>query len=158
MSTATYLVFTPAGGTALDDRARFVPDHFSKLAFLFPAIWLFVQRQWLAGLIVFILQAAIAGLMARDGGMLPGLIAEIALRLAVSLEGPSLVASSLRHAGWSERAAIVADSLPSAEEHYARAMGEDLTVQNPGPAVTLPHGRTEQTAPAFGLFGSYGER
>ena len=96
---ASYLVLTPPAALGNDEDARFIADKFSWIAFLFPAIWLLFKRQWIAGIVVAILQSIMAILTSR--APLPcwqGLLIELALRLLVALEGPAFVARRLESA------------------------------------------------------------
>ncbi len=47
---ASYLIMTPPGAPADDERARFIADGFSWAAFFFPGPWLIVKRAWLIGI------------------------------------------------------------------------------------------------------------
>ena len=97
---ASYMILTPPGAHADDERARFVADRFSWTAFLFPALWLLAKRQWAIGIAVAVLQISLISLLSVAGGFLASVLVQLALRLLVALEGPVLVARSLTARDW----------------------------------------------------------
>ncbi|KQV35876.1 MULTISPECIES: DUF2628 domain-containing protein [unclassified Rhizobium] len=148
----SYLVYSPPGDKPLD--IRFVADRFSWLAFVFPAFWLLFKRQWLAGIAAIVVQAVIAATTDEPHLLVAGLLAELALRLLVALEGPRFVASRLEVAGWTLHAVIPAPDLDTAEAMYdSRPAGTDT----PTPSLKSTENGKAGT-PAFGLFETYGER
>ncbi len=150
----SYLVYSPPGDKPLD--IRFIADRFSWLAFIFPAFWLLFKRQWLAGITVFILQGAVAVATAEPNLLVAGLLAELALRLLVALEGPRFLASRLEAAGWTLHTVIPADDLATAE-----AICDSLldTTDIPTSTISLTSAQNGTAGtPAFGLFETYGER
>jgi len=160
--SVSYLVLTPPGTAGNDEKARFVADRFAWLGFVFPVIWLLIQRQWVAGVVVFGLQLSLGFASAVPHLFLASLLLELALRLLVALEGPAFVADRLAASGWTLRAVIPADDPTTAEMMYFHA-AEPTGHQTPMPVVALPElagGATARThtRPGFGLFGSYGER
>ncbi|OJF98422.1 DUF2628 domain-containing protein [Pararhizobium antarcticum] len=161
--SVSYLVLTPPGTAGNDENARFVADRFSWVAFAFPAIWLLVKRQWLAGLVVFGLQVVFGLISSVPHLVVASLLMELALRLLVALEGSAFLASRLSASGWTLRAVIPADDPTTAEMMYFHAA---LPAEHPiptTPALPLPEAKAGMTTrtdirPGFGLFGSYGER
>ncbi|CAN7171001.1 DUF2628 domain-containing protein [Pararhizobium sp. LjRoot235] len=156
---ASYLVLTPPAALRNDEHARFIADKFSWIAFLFPAIWLLVKRQWIAGITVAILQSTVTILTSEPRAMLAGLLVELALRLLVALEGPALVARRLESDGWTLQSVIATDDLALAEmiyDHEAAAHAPGDTGRQP-PALPQTTAKSEGRT-AFGLFENYGER
>lgn len=156
---ASYLVLTSPGAPRTDVDARFIADKFSWIAFVFPAIWLLFQRQWLAGISVAILQGLIA--FAIPEPSLAGFLIELALRLLVALEGPAFVARRLEAAGWTLQSAITADDLPTAEMIYDHTTAETADAADTWQLPVLPAATTAATGgnrAAVGLFENYGER
>ena len=150
----SYLVYSPPGEKPLD--IRFIADRFSWLAFIFPAVWLLFKRQWLAGIAIIAVQAAIAATTTEPHHLAAGLLAELALRLLIALEGPRFVASRLEAAGWTLQAVIPAPDLATAE-----AICDSLPDSTAAPTSTISLKSTENGkagTPAFGLFETYGER
>lgn len=157
---AAYLVLLPKGAARDSDRAVFIADQFSWLAFAFPAFWLLAKRLWLPGVIVFVLQGVITFASGMPGAALAGILAELALRLLVGLEGPAFHARRLEARGFTLAAVIEAPDLSTAEEIY----GAD--VDEASPAIPLLSGRpsgAEQrpataaaTGPSLGVFETYG--
>ncbi len=160
--SVSYLVLTPPGTAGNDEKARFIADRFSWLAFAFPTLWLLIQRQWVAGIVVFGLQLALGFASSVPHLVLASFLLELALRLLVALEGPAFVADRLAAAGWTLRAVIPADDSTTAEMMYFHA-AEPAGHQTSASVSALPEltgGATARThtRPGFGLFGSYGER
>ena len=153
----SYLVFTPPGDKPADD-IRFVADRFSWLAFVFPAFWLLFKRQWLAAITVFVVQGAVAAITAQPGVLLPGLLAELALRLLVALEGPRFLAARLEAAGWTLNSIITAPDLATAEAICDSMLENPVVPTSPIALKSAGSGKTNAGTPAFGLFETYGER
>ncbi|WDZ76597.1 DUF2628 domain-containing protein [Ensifer adhaerens] len=155
---ASYLILTPPGAHADDERARFVADGFSWWAFLFPAIWLLTKRQWAIGIAVAVLQISLISLLSHGDGFLPSLLAQLALRLVVALEGPVLVTRSLTARDWTLRSIVPAPNLETAEEIYFTS----VAVAEKRPATPSPADWTMRQpakgGTGLGLFDSYGER
>ncbi|MBW9065431.1 DUF2628 domain-containing protein [Rhizobium herbae] len=156
---ASYLVLTPPAALKNDEDARFIADKFSWIAFLFPAIWLLFKRQWIAGIVVVILQSIVAILTSEPRAMLAGLLIELALRLLVALEGPAFVARRLEADGWTLQSVIATDDLTLAEMIY----DHETAAHAPGDSGWQPPALPQTTAKsegrtAFGLFENYGER
>ncbi len=159
--SVSYLVLTPPGTAGNDEKARFVADRFSWLAFVFPGIWLLVQRQWLAGAVVFGLQLALGFAASVPHLVWAGLLVELALRLLVALEGAAFLADRLVASGWTLRAVVPADDPTTAEMMYFHAAEAETHTPSSLNALSLPEpkdGMTTNIRPGFGLFGSYGER
>lgn len=155
----SYLVLTPPGTGLNDKRARFIADRFSWLAFLFPAIWLLVKRQWLAGIGLAVLQIAVAVLISAPGVMLAGLLIELSLRLLVALEGPAFVVRQLEARGWTLQSVVTADDLATAEMIYDTQAEVTLAADDwQRPAMPATTDRPAGGKAAFGLFETYGER
>ena len=151
----SYLVYIPPGGKPLDT-IRHIADRFTWLAFIFPAFWLLFKRQWLAGIAVFVVQGAITVATAEPNLLIAGLLAELALRLLVALEGPRFVASRLEAAGWTLHTVISAPDRATAE-----AICDSLldTVDVPTSTISLTSASNGKAGtPVFGLFETYGER
>ena len=160
----SYLVLTPPGAARGDERARFIADRFSWMAFIFPAIWLLVKRQWLAGIGLGILQVATAVLTTAPEAMLAGVLIELSLRMLVALEGPVFVARRLEAREWVLQAVVTADDLATAEMIYD-TQAEATAAPDSRPLPAMPaatakpaNGWPAQGRPAFGLFETYGER
>ncbi len=156
---ASYLVLTSPGAPRTDVDARFIADKFSWIAFIFPAIWLLFQRQWVAGIAVAILQGLVA--FATPEPSLAGFLIELALRLLVALEGPAFVARRLEAAGWTLQSVITADDLPTAEMIYDHTTAETADTAGTWQPPVLPAATAAATGgnrAAVGLFENYGER
>ncbi|WP_426231473.1 DUF2628 domain-containing protein [Pararhizobium sp. DWP3-4] len=157
---ASYLVLTSPDALKSDDKARFIADKFSWIAFVLPAFWLLYRRQWIAGITVAILQGLIA--FATPEPSAAGLLIELALRLLVSLEGPAFVANRLQARGWTLQAIIAADDLVTAEMIYGHAVdtegaAEGETIWQP-PVLPAAMAKPADGRAAVGLFENYGER
>jgi hypothetical protein len=158
MTMASYMILTPPGARADDDRARFVPDGFSWGAFLFPALWLFAKRMWLFGIAVAVLQILLISLSASAGGVLAALLLHLALALLVALEGPMLIVRRLIARDWTLRSIVPARDLETAEEiYFANVPSTDRTAVT-RPVADWPRQTPANSGPGLGLFESYGER
>ncbi|MDK1387323.1 DUF2628 domain-containing protein [Sinorhizobium sp. 8-89] len=157
---ASYLIMTPPGAPATDERARFIADGFSWPAFFFPALWLLSKHAWLPGILVAVLQILLIVSSSVPGAFAASLIMQLALSLLVSLEGPLLVARNLRKRDWTLRSIVPARDLETAEEIYFSNVS---ATTHRGTATALPSGKQpaakqgENTA-GLGLFEPYGER
>ncbi len=155
---ASYMILTPPGARADDERARFVADGFSWWAFLFPALWLFAKRQWVIGIAVAVLQISLIFLSNHESGFLPSLLAQLALRLVVALEGPVLVARSLAARDWTLRSIVPASNLEAAEEIYFTSVAPAERTSAPSSPADWTVRKASNGGPGLGLFDSYGER
>ncbi|MCV9998268.1 DUF2628 domain-containing protein [Pararhizobium sp. YC-54] len=159
---ASYLVLTPPGAPKSDEKARFIADKFSWAAFVFPAIWLLYQRQWIAGIAVAILQALVTAITAEPRFMLASLLIELALRLLTALEGPAFIAQRLQSGGWMLQSIITADDLATAEMIYDHATAADDMAQGETawqpPVLPTAAAKPADGRAAVGLFENYGER
>ncbi|KQY23852.1 DUF2628 domain-containing protein [Rhizobium sp. Root483D2] len=157
---ASYLVLTSPGAPKSDDKARFIADRFSWIAFVFPAFWLLFQRQWVAGIAVALLQGFIA--FATPEPSAAGFLIELALRLLIALEGPAFVASRLQARGWTMQAIITADDLVTAEMIYDHEAAETTSVAAETawqpPVLPVAVAKPADGRAAVGLFENYGER
>jgi len=150
---ATFLVLTPPGGRPGDERARFVRDRFSWIAFLLPVLWLLWHRTWLAAALAFAVQALGLAVAGHPAVSLAGAGLCLATRLLVALEGPSMVVATLTRRGWTVDAVIAAGDRGTAEEIYdtETPAGEAATRDS----VPLPASETSprRHAPMLGLVG-----
>ena len=115
---ATFLVLIPPGGRPKDERARFVRDRFSWIAFLLPVLWLLWHRAWLAAALAFAVQALGLAVTGHSAFGLAGIVLCLAVHLLVALEGPSMVVAALTRCGWTVDAVIAAGDRATAEEIY----------------------------------------
>ncbi|WP_426238411.1 DUF2628 domain-containing protein [Pararhizobium sp. DWP1-1-3] len=157
---ASYLVLTSPGALKSDDKARFIADKFSWIAFVLPAFWLLYRRQWIAGITVAILQGFIA--FATPEPSAAGLLIELALRLLVALEGPAFVANRLQARGWTLQSIITAGDLATAETIYDHAAATDDASESEAiwqpPVLPTAVAKPADGRAAVGLFENYGER
>ncbi|WP_337267717.1 DUF2628 domain-containing protein [Oryzifoliimicrobium ureilyticus] len=157
--TSSYLVVTaPSGTDARHDKTRFIRDGFSFLAFLFPWIWLAVNRLWLAAAGAFVLQIASRVLMQQAGMWPVGAALGFATMLIVGLEGRHWLARNLVRKGWSEEAVISASSLKTAEEIYFSTYIEPVKTEIIVPDWKSGAVATQGGATSLDLFGFNGGR
>lgn len=133
---AIYVVMEP-GDVAQDEaqeRATFVRDGFSFIAFVMPVLWLLWHRLWLAAAAALILTLGSAVLLEHWGGR-PILAVVVPLLLAIYFgnEAPALQLASLRIRGWREWGALEAANRTEAELRYA-----ELASQETVTAVSTP--------------------
>ena len=156
---ASYLIMTPPGAPADDERAWFVADGFSWTAFFFPGPWLITKRAWLLGACVVVLQALLLLSMAMPGGT-AALIIHLALSFLVSLEGPLLIARMLSARDWTLRSIVPARNLETAEEIYYSntAAAPDTEKRAALPSIDWSTTRRPGDTAGLGFFEPYGER
>ncbi|APG89396.1 DUF2628 domain-containing protein [Sinorhizobium americanum] len=157
---ASYLIMTPPGAAADDERARFIADGFSWTAFFFPALWLIAKRAWLVGMAVAVLQILLIVLTEAPGGFIAALIMQLALSLLVSLEGPLFIARTLAARDWTLRSIVPARNIETAEEIYFSNATATPHHRSATPLQSIDwssSGRPESAA-GLGFFESYGER
>ncbi|WEX77455.1 DUF2628 domain-containing protein [Sinorhizobium numidicum] len=157
---ASYLIMTPPGAPADDERARFIADGFSWPAFLFPALWLMSKRAWLLGISVAVLQILLILLSAFPGGFTAALIMHVALSLLVSLEGPVFLFRKLAARDWTLRSIIPARDLETAEEIYFSnsAATTDAKSATALSSFEWSTARGPDKSGGLGFFEPYGER
>ncbi|UIK05481.1 DUF2628 domain-containing protein [Neorhizobium galegae] len=119
----SYLVLTPPNdprsGPERDLQSILVlRDGFSWLALLFPWIWLFWHRLWIAGSVVLLVQIGSGILMQVPGFWTAGLLLGFATSLLTALEGRHYRSEALIHRGWALGTVISAHDLRTAEEIY----------------------------------------
>ncbi|AFL54427.1 hypothetical protein ABIE78_005939 [Sinorhizobium fredii] len=157
---ASYLIMTPPGAPADDERARFIADGFSWVAFFFPALWLIAKRAWLLGISVAVLQILLILVSTLPGGFAAALTMQVALSLLVSLEGPLFIARKLAAEDWTLRSIIPARNIETAVEIYFANAAATAHHQGATPLQSIEwskSGRPENAA-GVGFFESYGER
>lgn len=137
-------------GFAASEKALFLRDGFSLIAFVVPVIWLLWQRLFLAAIAVFALEVSIGWQAGATGFGLAAAVLPLLIGLLVALEGPSLKAWKLRRQGWRETAALMASDRAEAEiRYYARmAAGGEDGVRTHGLAPAAP--LTSDESRAFG--------
>ncbi|WP_018236141.1 DUF2628 domain-containing protein [Ensifer sp. BR816] len=157
---ASYLIMTPPGAAADDERARFIADGFSWTAFFFPALWLMAKRAWLLGIAVAVLQILLILLTNVPGGFIAALIMQLALSLLVSLEGPLFIARTLAARDWTLRSIIPARNIETAEEIYFSDTTATDQHKSATPLQSIDWSKTTrpESAAGLGFFESYGER
>lgn len=157
---ASFLIMTPPGAAADDERARFIADGFSWAAFFFPALWLLAKRAWLLGILVAVLQMLLISLSSVSGGFLAASIMQIALSLLVSLEGPLFIAMKLSARDWTLRSIIPARDIETAEELYFSNMAATAHSKSATALRSIEWSSTRRAEHSAGpdFFESYGER
>jgi len=98
----------------------FVRDAFSIFALVFPILWLFWHRLWIAGGCVLILFVAVSAFVDQNGSFLWLLMVfNILLSLAVAIEGSAWRMAALRLSGYKDRAIIEAENSEQAQLKWA---------------------------------------
>ena len=116
------------------DGITFIRDGFRPVAFVIPVVWLFWNRLWLHGALMFAVNgmAAYAGMKLGHGANPAALMmTNAALGFVTAFEGPDWVAASLVRKGADEDGAIIAPSLREAEEIYAAHRLKPEAAQTP---------------------------
>ena len=155
---ATFLVLTPPGGKTRDEKARFVRDAFSWVAFVFPPFWLLWHRAWLAAFIVFAVQSLGSALMSQPGLGAVGFALSAATALLVALEGPTMIVSRLTRRGWQIDDVVAADDHETAEAIYFHEADENARPAGNLPALPASSSSDRGHQPMLGLVGFEGGR
>lgn len=159
MRVKSYQVLTSPHAGPADEHARFIPDSFAYLGFVFPGLWLLAHKLWFAGVAVLILQMLATTVMETKGLWLAGFAFNLALSLLVSLEGQRHRARVLERRGWTLQTVIVAPNLSTAETIYYGS----IEVEDEGPVTHIPlppvaNGPARADAAALGLLDYSGAR
>ena len=109
-------------GFAASEKALFLRDGFSLVAFVVPVIWLLWQRLFWAAIAVFALEVLIGWQAGATGFGFAAAVLPLLIGLLVALEGPSLKAWKLKRQGWRETAALMASDRAEAEIRYYAGM------------------------------------
>lgn len=153
----SFIVLTPPDGPEPDHRStRFIADRMVWTAFVFPGIWLLLNRCWLWGIAVLITQFACGLLVDQPGFLWAGIAAELALALIIGLEGRQILIRTLMRRGWNLDAVVAAPDVVSAEQIYFSGPAGDVR-QTKTPTTDWARLSAEalpatQSAPALGLF------
>lgn len=164
----SYLVLTPpenrpdrpAGNDP--DRALFLRDGFSWVAFVLPWAWLGWNRLWLATILAVAVEIGSGILANLSGFWLAGTLLGIAFHLLVALEGRHYLSEVLQKRGFTLDSAILAPDITTAEQIYFSALpaperqplpaAADWALQSrPSAGGSAPAAPTF-TGPALGLF------
>lgn len=99
--------------------AVFVREGFAWLAFLFPAVWLLVNRLWWETLGYLVIAGVlVAGLGALDLNPAAMQVALAALNLIVGFEANDLRRSALDRRGWTELGTVIGRNAEEAEVRF----------------------------------------
>ena len=158
---AAYVVMEPPGAPPgeASDGAMFIRDGFSILAFLVPPLWLLWKTLWIEAAFAFAAAVGLAALGEAAGFGLIGSALSLLVSIFIGLEGSALRIAAQRRRGWSERAAIEADTLDEAEIRYLSA--DDAVAPTPSDAprpLMAVQTAARPTGPALGLFNYPGSR
>ncbi len=139
-------------GSGASEKALFVRDGFSLVAFLIPALWLLWHRLFLAAIAVFALDVLIGWQAGTKGFGLAAAALPLLIGLLVALEGPSLKAWKLRRQGWRETAALIASDRAEAEIRYYAGMAAggwgEIRTHDTSPAAPLNSDASRSLGPA----------
>lgn len=150
---ATFLVLIPPGALSGDEKARFVRDRFSWVAFFLPFLWLAWHRAWLAAALTFAVQMLGSAISDHPVFGLAGLGICLATGLLVALEGPSMVVAGLERKGWTIDAVISAEDRATAEDIYDMETPAGETEARESVSLPASGTATRQHAPMLGLVG-----
>lgn len=154
----TFVVMEPVGWPK-GEHARYVPDRFVLIAFLFPVIWFVFHRLWIEALVAL---AATLALMAL--GTIAGLqnstpFLSFLVSIYVALEGASLRVAALERRGYRLADVIEAGSRAEAELRYLRSgRAPAAPAVSAGTAKPLPGAASAADAPMLGLLDYPGAR
>lgn len=102
------------------EKTVFVRDTFSIVALVFPIVWLFWHRLWIAGCCALALFIAVSVFAGENVVLFWLLFAfNISLSLLVALEGPALRMAALRFSGYRDLGIVEAENLEQAQLKWA---------------------------------------
>ncbi|TDK30416.1 DUF2628 domain-containing protein [Rhizobium deserti] len=157
----SYAILTPPGGPLPDHRSTLViADRFSWLAFLFPWLWLFWHKLWLAGIVALLVQIGSGFLMQIPGFAPAGLLIGLAVSLLAGLESRNYYSNALGRRGWTVEAIVFAQDRQTAEEIYFSSLPQPEKQPMPLSSDWAPQGKQPSDGwrgQAPGLF-DYGVR
>ena len=102
------------------DSAVIVKDHYSMLAFIFPVLWIIIQRLWrllAAYLLLLTPFIALDSVLPVWSGMLTTLL----ISLWLSLEAPNLIGWNLKRKGYVDVLSLYAEDRQHCELRYVNA-------------------------------------
>lgn len=138
----SYAILTPPGGPLPDHRSTLViADRFSWLAFLFPWLWLFWHRLWVAGIATLVVQIGSGFLMQAPGFFPAGLLIGVALSLLAGLEGRNYYSEALVRRGWTVETILFARDRQTAEEVYFSSLPQPEKQPMPVSSEWAPQGK-----------------
>jgi hypothetical protein len=138
----SYAILTPPGGPLPDHRSTLViADRFSWLAFLFPWLWLFWHRLWLAGIVALLVQIGSGFLMQIPGFAPAGLLIGLAVSLLAGLESRNYYSNALGRRGWTVEAIAFAQDRQTAEEIYFSSLPQPEKQPMPVSSDWAPQGK-----------------
>ena len=113
--------------TGLGEDAILVKDGFSWPAFFVPLLWLIYKRMWIVLAFYLAVTAGLTALaefaLAPDSAIFAG---NLAINLALGLEGNDLYRWTLSRRRYRERAVVVGRNLVTAEQRYFQAVAEAI--------------------------------
>ncbi len=155
---ASFVVMRPPGDEG-DDRAQFVRDGFSFVAFVVPFVWLAWHRLWLEAALAFAASILVSTLGQTTSWGLALSPAVTLLGLYVALDGAALRIAALRRRGWTEAGVVEAANRDEAEIRWFA----EHAVSRPAPAerqplpAALPGLQARSSGPALGLLSYPGK-
>ncbi|MCO6187949.1 DUF2628 domain-containing protein [Rhizobium sp. L1K21] len=129
----SYIVLSPPGGIARDEKNRFIKDGFSIWAAVFPFIWALTKKLYVEALILFAIELAIIYLSQNPDLEGPATAVSLIISLLWGLEARNWLVGRLEKKGWQQEAVISAPTLGDAEAMF---------YGNAAPAREPPWGRT----------------
>ena len=153
----TYTVHAPPRQGAMDpERLVFLRDGFHGWAFIAPALWLLVYRQWL-GLLIYVLttSAIVAGLVWLGAGTAAIVAAAFCISLLIGFEAASIRRWSFARRGWAMLGLVVGEDRDIAEHRFLsqwadRSEAVEDTAAASSPEWNVPFRRREPGV--IGLF------
>lgn len=144
------IVLERGEGTSAD--AVFLRDRFHLVAFLLPFVWLAAHRLYLLAALALLVQAGLWALGQMQGFGLAGAVLPVLFGMAVALEGPRLVAWSLRRRGYREAGIVNAADREEAEMIYygSAERAPDLAAPAVDPVDAPVPGPPREALPVFG--------
>jgi len=136
----------------------FVRDGFHAWAFIAPALWLLVYRQWLALVLYLVGASAIIGALVWLGiGSAAVIAAGLCISLLIGFEAATIRRWTFARRNWAMLGFVVGDDLEEAERRFFARWAErpqpaELPVQTSAP-INAPIRR----APAPGVIGLFPE-
>lgn len=114
----SYVVLSPPGGSARDEKNRFIKDGFAIWAALFPFLWALSKRLYVEALVLFAVELGVL-FLSRDPQLdVPVSAVSLIISLLWGFEARNWLVMRLEKAGWVQQAVISAPSLGDAEAMF----------------------------------------
>lgn len=149
---SSYIVLSPPGGEARDEKNRFIKDGFAIWAAIFPFLWALSKKLYVEALVLFAIELAIISLSQNPDMEGPATAVSLIISLLWGFEARNWLVGRLEKKGWRQEAVISAASLGDAEAMFYGSAAATPARERPWGLTATNRARTpDGTAMALGL-------